>query len=181
MKTLELKMLMAQARERETGDFLAEHQHPVLVVLKPEFNPNDPRHDLLAELREGARGPIPSGPHALTSSTRKEWEAETTFRFDPSCPVLVIEKPSITVGRQRENDFWLPGLRVSKSHAVLAKAGSVWTLKDVGSANGTLLDGVRLAAEVAVPLPECARIGFGPDVQVQFCTGRALLGLLRAL
>jgi pSer/pThr/pTyr-binding forkhead associated (FHA) protein len=55
--------------------------------------------------------------------------------------------------------------RVSTSHARLQRRDDVWVLADLGSTNGTFVDGERLAAETA--LAPGATVAFG-DVAVLF-------------
>ncbi|MFQ5429542.1 MAG: FHA domain-containing protein [Phycisphaerae bacterium] len=48
-----------------------------------------------------------------------------------------------TIGRARDNKIVLPGRLVSRHHARLDWVDSEWRLTDVGSGNGTFVDGVR--------------------------------------
>jgi len=50
---------------------------------------------------------------------------------------------------------------VSAVHAVLRWSGDAWELKDLGSRNGTFLDGQRLEPAAVLNLERGARIGFG--------------------
>jgi pSer/pThr/pTyr-binding forkhead associated (FHA) protein len=46
-----------------------------------------------------------------------------------------------TIGRSSENDVQLPDLRVSRRHAELTQPGEAIELTDLGSSNGTLVNG----------------------------------------
>jgi len=65
------------------------------------------------------------------------------------------------VGRSRQADLHMTGPTVSGEHAVLRWTGREWELHDLGSRNGTLVDGRRLAAGERVALARGAVIAFG--------------------
>jgi pSer/pThr/pTyr-binding forkhead associated (FHA) protein len=50
----------------------------------------------------------------------------------------------LTLGRHHDNDIVLPHATVSSRHAALTLDGVQWVLDDLGSSNGTLLNGQRL-------------------------------------
>lgn len=54
--------------------------------------------------------------------------------------------PRCLIGRSRTCDLMIEGLHVSSEHAMLEWNGVNWLLRDLGSKNGTFLDGRRLAA-----------------------------------
>ena len=56
----------------------------------------------------------------------------------------------ITIGRLPENDVVVDDLLVSRHHAVLTRVPDGWSLRDLGSANGTYLNGRRVTEEPAV-------------------------------
>jgi pSer/pThr/pTyr-binding forkhead associated (FHA) protein len=65
--------------------------------------------------------------------------------------VLEIEPHpgDLVIGRRRGQDIELPFAAVSEQHARLSRGREGWLLADLGSANGTLLNGRRLAPFVA--------------------------------
>lgn len=48
------------------------------------------------------------------------------------------------IGRRSDCQIFVPDMRVSRQHARLIRAGEGWTLEDLGSNNGTYINGVRL-------------------------------------
>ena len=52
-----------------------------------------------------------------------------------------------TVGRSQENDIVVPDPNVSRRHARLSRADSGFVVEDLGSTNGTLLDGAPIDRE----------------------------------
>ncbi len=63
--------------------------------------------------------------------------AETGERF-------VIDRERLTIGRDPDSDIFLNDVTVSRSHAVIEAAGQVVSIEDVGSLNGTYVNGVRV-------------------------------------
>jgi len=48
------------------------------------------------------------------------------------------------IGRQSDCQVFVPDMRVSRKHARLWRDGDLWTLEDLGSNNGTYVNGVRV-------------------------------------
>jgi hypothetical protein len=69
----------------------------------------------------------------------------------------------ITLGRDAGNSIVLADASVSGRHAVLRQAGQQWTLRDLGSTNGTFIENRPVHAE-AFPLRGGERIAFGAVV-----------------
>lgn len=55
-----------------------------------------------------------------------------------------IDRPTLAIGRGPECDIFLNDVTVSRSHAVLELVGGEVSVRDVGSLNGTYVDGVRV-------------------------------------
>ena len=60
------------------------------------------------------------------------------------CQEYILEKSKITLGRMTTNDIMLNDARVSRSHARLDCGESGITLVDLGSSNGTRLNGMQI-------------------------------------
>jgi hypothetical protein len=74
----------------------------------------------------------------------------------------------LAIGREPTSDIQLPDNRVSRHHAVLWAENGSWHVRDVGSSNGTFLDGVSIAGPT--PLPAACELRFharGPKVSVR--------------
>lgn len=72
-----------------------------------------------------------------------------------------IRLPVVNIGRGRQNDVVLDDDSVSSTHARLEYADAQWRITDLGSANGTYVEGVRLAAQVPTPLPYGSAVRLG--------------------
>jgi TolB protein len=55
-------------------------------------------------------------------------------------------RKELSIGRAEDNDLQLPDPKVSRHHARIRREGATYMLTDLGSANGTLINGVRLSA-----------------------------------
>ena len=89
--------------------------------------------------------------------------ARLTVHF-PSRPARVLLLPDgrrTVVGRGPECDVVLEDDRISRRHAALAGNGSGWSVADLGSKNGTQVDGLPLAADASGKLADRSWISFG--------------------
>jgi FHA domain/Domain of unknown function (DUF1707) len=71
----------------------------------------------------------------------------------PRTPLLALPGPSeplTTIGRSPECRVLLTEPSVSRRHAQLRHDGDRWLLRDLGSRNGTRLNGMRITGEVEV-------------------------------
>ena len=66
----------------------------------------------------------------------------------------------ISIGRDEECSVCLPHIQVSRKHASLQHRGNCTILRDLKSANGTYVNGLRI--QIPVTLTPGARIGIGP-------------------
>jgi predicted component of type VI protein secretion system len=73
-------------------------------------------------------------------------------------------KPSNTLGAEADNDLVLNDPLVSGRHARLRWDGVGWWLEDLGSTNGTLVNGQRIAARAAQKISAGARLQLGDMV-----------------
>jgi pSer/pThr/pTyr-binding forkhead associated (FHA) protein len=72
---------------------------------------------------------------------------------------LAIRVPVVNIGRADYNDIVLADESVSTAHAKVQRREGVWTLVDLGSTNGTFVDGEQVQGEV--PLAPGATVRFG--------------------
>jgi hypothetical protein len=75
--------------------------------------------------------------------------ADAPLRFEiptpDGCTLLLLDHFPFTIGRRRGSDLVLPDARVSRDHAIVEQAGPEYRLRDLGSRNGTLLNGQPIA------------------------------------
>jgi len=65
----------------------------------------------------------------------------------------------VTVGRAPANQIVLQDRAASRKHCMLKRTGEAYTLVDVGSASGTVLNGSRLTDEVELTDGDKIKIG----------------------
>jgi pSer/pThr/pTyr-binding forkhead associated (FHA) protein len=82
----------------------------------------------------------------------------------PRVPVLglPVAEGEVVIGRSRECDCVLAEPSVSRRHAVLRREDDRWLLRDLGSRNGTRVNGVRVLEATEV----------GPGDRVSFADSR---------
>jgi pSer/pThr/pTyr-binding forkhead associated (FHA) protein len=78
---------------------------------------------------------------------------------------LPIKVPVVNIGRGEYNDVVIADPSVSTMHAKLQRREAIWILTDLGSTNGTFVEGERLTGEV--PLSPGTTLRFG-DVAALF-------------
>ena len=72
---------------------------------------------------------------------------------------LPIKVPVVNIGRGDYNDVVIGDASVSTMHAKLQRREAVWILTDLGSTNGTYIEGERLRGEVALSPGTTLRFG----------------------
>ncbi|MFI5318385.1 MAG: FHA domain-containing protein [Myxococcota bacterium] len=67
--------------------------------------------------------------------------------------------PQLRIGRMRENDVVVNNLAVSRFHATLRREGDGFELEDLGSENGTQLNGERIQGVVPMAVNDVVQLG----------------------
>ncbi|MFJ3892358.1 MULTISPECIES: FHA domain-containing protein [unclassified Streptomyces] len=92
----------------------------------------------------------------FTVRLRRAWQAERL-------PKLLLPHPGnghpLRIGRDPANGLRLTHETVSRVHAELSRQGGMWVLRDLGSTNGTTVNGRRVIGAAVVR--EGDQIGFG--------------------
>ena len=110
---------------------------------------------------------IPGAPHgpnpAGTDRGRRDQDHQSQDGPPPAEPAPLFFPPGsgvrFTIGRTRECDLCLTDLSVSRTHALLVRRAQDWVLSDLGSHNGTRLNGWLIREPVQVRAGD--RVEFG--------------------
>jgi pSer/pThr/pTyr-binding forkhead associated (FHA) protein len=78
---------------------------------------------------------------------------------EPAVDTLYSLTPITSIGRAKSSTIVLDEGYVSTKHALLVQRGGQWWLEDLGSRNGTLLNGVELAETAVVSAGDVITIG----------------------
>lgn len=62
-----------------------------------------------------------------------------------------LDKPLVTIGRREGNDVCIDHMTVSGAHAKVERGEGGFVLTDLGSSNGTFVNGVRVTQVVLRP------------------------------
>jgi pSer/pThr/pTyr-binding forkhead associated (FHA) protein len=82
-----------------------------------------------------------------------------------------IDRPETVIGREREADLVVDDDEVSKRHCLVRVDGPVCTISDLGSLNGTRLNGRRLRDGVAQRVRHLDQIRIG-TTRLMLLTGK---------
>ncbi|MEV1078218.1 DUF1707 and FHA domain-containing protein [Streptomyces sp. NPDC050211] len=92
----------------------------------------------------------------FTVRLRRAWQAERL-------PKLLLPHPgsshALRIGRDPANGLRLTHETVSRVHAELSRQGGMWVLRDLGSTNGTTVNGRRVIGAAVVR--DGDQVGFG--------------------
>ena len=143
-------------------EFRREHGRPVLIGA-----------GIVGELRDTSRGRsgtlrmhLISDPVSARSLIGRIW-AVTKGQNGP-------RGPAITGGRASSNDIVLPDFTISNHHFHFRYEATRLVLIDLGSTNGTYVNGQRIEPERRVPIQHGASVVFG-RYQFEFMTAQGFL------
>lgn len=80
------------------------------------------------------------------------------FFPDGASHAVALRQPRLHIGRHPHNTLVLPDTHVSGVHAVLQRTESGWWIDDLGSTNGTWINGKRVNTSLLLP-DDVLRIG----------------------
>lgn len=77
----------------------------------------------------------------LMGVSRPEYPTLTILKGPQTGSTFVLDSPEVTIGRDPGSAVFLNDMTVSRHHAVLRVSGLSATIEDLGSLNGTWVDG----------------------------------------
>ena len=76
-----------------------------------------------------------------------------------SSPAFALNKPRLTIGRSPANDLVLEDRLVSRRHAQIRRKDGIAILDDLGSRNGTYINGKRITNAFPIRPGDVIRVG----------------------
>ncbi|HVL33614.1 MAG TPA: DUF3662 and FHA domain-containing protein [Actinomycetota bacterium] len=96
-----------------------------------------------ADFVESARPEPEAGPQTQLIQMSLEADAELV-QMGKQTRAWPLSKETIVIGRQETCDVQIPDLGVSRRHAEIRREGDEWVVYDLGSTNGTDVNGKRV-------------------------------------
>ena len=115
------------------------------------------RREMLSRTPAQARQAAPGGQFAAGRLRVLRPGSDSRLRPGAVLPL----KPETSLGAAADNDIILSDRYVSAFHARLGWDGAAWWIEDLGSTNGTTLDGRPCPPRQAQPASPGARLGLG--------------------
>src|SRR5262245_59530411 len=149
--------IRAELRASGFADLERRFAHPAMVVMGPadDWGPSTWTKE------EGAPPPAMMLPPLLVSLAPRG-----------------VTGTAVTFGRLPPCDVVLPFRQLSRVHVIFHRVVEGWMVEDVGSRNGTILDGKQIPSGAPVPLRSGAKLRFG-DVIAHFMLPATLQEYLR--
>lgn len=142
---------VADSLRRELAEAAREHARdegyafmgPVSVILEQSDRQRTGAFQIVGRMREGTGG-VGAGSLLLPTGER-----------------LPLSEATVTFGRKPESTVQLADPNVSRNHAEIRPQGNGWVLVDLGSTNGTRVNGVRVSIH---ELQEGDELAFGNTI-----------------
>jgi ABC transport system ATP-binding/permease protein len=128
----------------------ALHIRPISPVGQPNSPSGPPRPHISHSEPPPSLPQAPPPPPSAAPTRARRPRGGTTIARAPTA-IHAIDQVVITIGRAPENNVVLNDLLVSRRHAVLRRSDNRWELVDSNSANGTYVNGNRIASAVIGP------------------------------
>lgn len=82
------------------------------------------------------------------------------IEFDKAMDIET-RKTNVTIGRSETNDIVIPHVSISRTHCRVELIDGVFYMTDLGSSNGSFIDGEKLLPNKRTPFQETAQIVLG--------------------
>ena len=151
--------------ERDEGEEAAEEAAPPAATAEEQPEPAPAGTATVAEA-EAAPGETVEEPVQPVQAEEAEPEKPVVARLVAKADgqEFQIVQGENTLGRKATNDIVIPDPYASGSHALITEVEGRFTITDVGSTNGTLLNGEKLAPNEPHELAEGEEITVGQSI-----------------
>lgn len=147
LKAFYVKDLAEELRGKGPGEFQQRYAHPFLLIVQ---TPPDDDSSLELKTEEASSAGL--------AQLAKEHNHQRVIPIVKSGRNALASK--VTVGRARNNDIIIRANKISKLHSAFLLGPDGHRLADMGSVNGTIVNGVRIEGKQAVPLKDGDVISF---------------------
>jgi hypothetical protein len=124
------------------------HRQAVVTDLYGPRRKAAPRRRPPVGLRTPRPRPLAQGPPRRSSSTRR-----------PASPWSSAERRGVVLGRSADVDVVVDDVYVSDEHAEILADGGGWSVRDLGSTNGTFLNGAKVTRPTPLAAGDQLRLG----------------------
>jgi DNA-binding SARP family transcriptional activator len=111
-----------------------------------------------ADLRELQRAILAQDP-SLTIGRARVTDAPDAWLVIEGRPDVRLAGERMVIGRASQSDIVLDDGQVSGTHALLERVGAAWSVRDLGSRNGTFVNGSRVTGERVLRQQDELRVG----------------------
>jgi pSer/pThr/pTyr-binding forkhead associated (FHA) protein len=108
-------------------------------------------------------------------------DSKKPLELSPRLQQILLNEEYIYLGRSHENDIVLSPKSVSRLHSCIYTRDGKWFVVDLGSANGTLVNGTLLRESQVASVQGMNKISFGPDAEFVFVLPEDITTLGEAL
>lgn len=127
----------------------------------------EPRHQLTRKFSRGrdpATPPVTPTQSVATPLLQLEPSTEepTGWLCSAIVPAIPLRASRLTIGRHSESNLVLPHKSVSRQHALIKTRGRVIVYEDLGSSNGSFVNGIQLEGKKPRVLRAGDQLGIGP-------------------
>jgi pSer/pThr/pTyr-binding forkhead associated (FHA) protein len=108
------------------------------------------------------RAPAPPRPAVASSSPRRSGRPPREIVVHPpeGRPVVIeLDRDSVTLGRSQRMTVALDDVYVSDEHALISPNDDGWVVRDLGSTNGTYINGAKVTQPTPIAAGDQLRIG----------------------
>lgn len=117
-------------------------------------------------------------PSLLKKETRRNLFKKLEHKFDSRVIYFLDPAKRVRIGRSADSDIHLPLKGISRIHAKLIHMPNSWIIHDMGSINGTFLNGKKLTMGLPYVLDgDEVVLDFGSEALALYCTPAKLWAL----
>ena len=80
---------------------------------------------------------------------------------------IILENLPLTIGRMKPADAVIDIASISRNHARISRTASGYSIEDLGSSNGTFVNGERIPVQATRPISDNDKISLGADVELR--------------